>query len=310
MESRSLTLFKNSLETEATKQSYLYWLRRYSDYTKMGFDELTNRSVETINKELEDLILSLRSQNIKPSTIKAHIYPLIRFYVFNDKQINKEKLKRLLPKDNTRPSAEGYKNHHVQDIIHTLGQKQKLRTYRNKAIFHLLASSGCRVGAIPGMKLADVRKMGGLFSVKIYARSQSEYLGFLTPEASEALAKYLEKRESIQGRLKPDSSLFDVSYSAVRAMITRTVKKANVSTKKNNGRFNIPSAHGFRKRYNTILKSNDNHNYILVERLLGHNIGLDASYYEAKPELLLKEYKKGSKHLTISNQELVDKILD
>ena len=61
--------------------------------------------------------------------------------------------------------------------------------------------------------------------------------------------------------------------------------------------------HGLRRRFNTILKLRDGSNPTIIERLMGHSMGLDNSYFQPTLEQLFAEYQKGMADLTIDDAE-------
>ncbi len=62
----------------------------------------------------------------------------------------------------------------------------------------------------------------------------------------------------------------------------------------NRDRYEIMSSHGFRKRFVTICKDNDQVNISLAEKLVGHSVTgpLDNSYHKPLLERLFVEYQK------------------
>lgn len=299
---RSMVMFfeaKSMKKSEFTKNQYHYWLKRFMVWRNIQDPDqlLIGADIEN-QRHIENYILFLKNKGHTLAMINAAIYPIFLFYFMNDVILNKTKIINLLPIQTIKTGGGAYDTNRVKIILETLGRRQALKVLRNKAIIHFIAASGCRVGAIPDLKFADLTKIKNTYQVKIYAGTKSEYLSFLTPEAANALDKYLVKRE-LEENIMPESSLFDIKYGALRAMITRLVKKAGV-VKKIDKRFDIPSAHGFRKRWNTELKAEKDLNPILIEKIFGHNvIALDENYNKPTPERLFLEYKKGIKALTI-----------
>lgn len=300
-ESRALQIFLEAIKTEATKTAYIYWLNKYMEWRQArSYEELVQDSLQNVQRHLEDYLLEIKEKQTPRGTIEAMLYPLFLFYQMNDFIINTKKIKKLFPSQIKKVGGQAYQTKQVAKILVTLGRKHKLKAFRNKAIIHFIAASGCRVGAIPDITLDHIRKVKNSYYVKIYAGTNSEYVTFLTPEASQSLDRFLQKRKELGHNLTPNSKLFDIKYSALRAMITRTVKKSQVVNKQPNGRFDIPSAHGLRKRWNTQLKQVDAINPILIEKIFGHNvIALDQNYLKPTPERLHEEYRKGEKVLTI-----------
>jgi integrase/recombinase XerD len=73
---------------------------------------------------------------------------------------------------------------------------------------------------------------------------------------------------------------------------------------KKRGRYQIQSCHGFRKRFDTILKSNHNVNINLAEKMMGHSttIPLDNVYFKPAIEQLFDEYQKAITELMIEDK--------
>jgi hypothetical protein len=64
------------------------------------------------------------------------------------------------------------------------------------------------------------------------------------------------------------------------------------------------SSHGFRKRFDTVLKSNKSVNISLAEKLMGHStsIPLDNSYFKPVIDQLFDEYQKVIPELIIDDK--------
>ena len=85
-------------------------------------------------------------------------------------------------------------------------------------------------------------------------------------------------------------------------IIKRIVVKANIRGEKHDGRYNVQICHGFRKRFNTILKQNNEVNDNAIEKMMGHRNGLDGTYLQITDEELLEHFMKGVLDLTISDE--------
>ena len=91
----------------------------------------------------------------------------------------------------------------------------------------------------------------------------------------------------------------------ITSTLGRYVKKFIGREKSKSGRYSIMSCHGFRKRFDTVLKSNRMVNISLAERLMGHSqtIPLDNAYFKPALEQLFDEYQKAIPELIISEVE-------
>lgn len=83
----------------------------------------------------------------------------------------------------------------------------------------------------------------------------------------------------------------------------RVTKNAGVHGEKVGLRYDTQTNHGFRKRFNTILKLNNNINPAMTEKLIGHKVNLDGTYLTPTREDLFEEFRKAILDLTIDDSE-------
>jgi len=64
-------------------------------------------------------------------------------------------------------------------------------------IILLLASTGCRVGSLPGLTLGNLLKISnyGLYRITFYEGTNNEYYTFTTREAAKGIDTYLQYRQ-------------------------------------------------------------------------------------------------------------------
>jgi len=200
------------------------------------------------------------------------------------------------------------------EITHFLSLTTSLR---NKAIIHLIASTGCRIGALENLKIKHISDMPeNCKSVSFYENSTEEYFSFCTSESSHVLDMYLEERRKAGEYLTPESPLFRNTYRVAigkakpmslkgyKSMLHEIMKK--VRGKGDGLRYEKSMFHAFRHRFNTILKNNREINISLAERLMGHFnklIPTDTTYHNPSPNILFEEFKKAIPDLTLDNSE-------
>ncbi|MGH9999012.1 MAG: hypothetical protein ACRD90_04025 [Nitrosopumilaceae archaeon] len=146
-------------------------------------------------------------KTLSPNTIPPVFAALELFFTMNDKVIHSKKLRKMFPAKLKKSGYTAYSNEDVQKMLRNTSKK------RSRAILLLLASTGCRIGAAPDLKIKNISKMpDDCKSVLFYEGSNEEYYGFLTPEASKALDEYLEEREKDGEKLTQESPLFRAKY--------------------------------------------------------------------------------------------------
>ncbi|MGQ0791263.1 MAG: tyrosine-type recombinase/integrase [Nitrosopumilaceae archaeon] len=310
---RSFFVFEQAIRSEKTKHVYSYWLERFRKYTgSKNYDELLIGDIKDLQIRLEEYLFELKKIQSR-STIEASFYAIELFYSMNDVNLNFKKIRKMFPPLEKRAGQEAYTTEDIRKIL------DSSKSRKTKALIHLLAASGMRIGAVDYLKLKHIKPVKyDCRSVLVYAGDKEEYTTFLTPEAGKALDWYIEERKIMGEEITPESPVFvafrnktglgkvePLSYSAARTLIHRAVHQAHITNMIEKKRYAIPVAHGFRKRFNTILKSNNNINSNLVEKMMGHSttIRLDNNYLKPSIDRLLEEYVKGISDLTISNEE-------
>lgn len=265
---------------------------------------------EKLQIMIEDYVMDLKKR-INPNSIPSYVHPLKLFLECNDIDLNWRKIKRLFPQP-VKPTGDSA--YSTKDIKKMLDCTPNLR---NRALIHFLASTGCRIGALPVMKLKHLLEMPkGCKLVQVYEDSIEEYYTFLTLEASKILDEYLEQRKKDYEHLNPESPVFRTKYSlgiakaksmtkkAMQAVIDRSVRNAGIRhfSEKKNGRYLIQLDHGFRKRFNTILKANNEVNSNIAEKLMGHRRGLDGVYFKPTKEQCFEEFRKACPQLIVDEK--------
>jgi len=306
---RSLLVFENAIKSEATKKQYLYQLEKFRTWAGIkDCDSLLEAPDKQIQILLEDYLFYLKKK-LSPNTIPPVFAALELFFAMNDKVIDSKKLRKMFPAKIKKSGYTAYSNEDAQKMLRNTSKK------RSRAILLLLASTGCRIGAMPDLKIKNVSKMpDDCKSVLFYEGSNEEYYGFLTPEAAKALDEYVEERKKDGEKLTLDSPLFRAKYrlgiekvkpmnSDTMQQVIHAIVKPNVNRDKIGRRYNIQAAHGLRKRFATIVKMDNRISYSISERLLGHQAYLDKEYMRPTKEALFKEFQKVITELTVSDSE-------
>lgn len=191
---------------------------------------------------------------------------------------------------------------------------------RLSAVIHIFASTGIRPEALLQLKLQNMELIGNhCTKLVIYPDDNEEYFAFLTPESTEALQRYLDKRKFNGEKLTATSPLIRNAYketegwkdvkpidiSSLYGSFAALLKKAGLRKPKKQLRERHEKRifYGFRKRYNTILKDNININANTAEKLMGHKYGLDGVYYNPTIKKRFEEFQKAIPELTISSKQ-------
>ena len=294
---RCMQIFNQSIKSEQTRIAYTKGLNRFLKMTKISSPEkllkMTQKDTQIL---VEDYVFSLKTQ-VNPSTVETYLTGVKLFFVMNDVILNWAKIKKFLPERPKRLGSKAYTTEDVRSII------SKSPNPRYKAMILFMASSGVRVGSLHEMQMKHLTNMPhDCKSILVYPKTKDEYTTFISNEASLALEEYHNERIRQGDTITDDSFLFTngknwdfkkMSNESVTITLKYHISKIH-RTKESENRYEKQTNHAFRKRFNTILKSNESVNISLAERLMGHSqtVSLDNSYFDPSLENLFKEYLK------------------
>ena len=187
------------------------------------------------------------------------------------------------------------------------GDIKKILEYSDesgRAIFLVLASSGCRVRELTLLELDDIKLNEN--PVRIHFRGETTKNGkqrdtFITPEAKESLLKWLEVRKkylsSNRGcytvRDKNDNRVFPMTVNNIEYKWKMLVKKAGFDSRDRKTRRLKSHIHSLRKFFRSNFGNVD-----LAEHLIGHS-GYLSTYRQHSTKQLAEEYTKNMKNVTI-----------
>ena len=299
---RSMILFEESIKSIHTKNLYILNLKRFMKFANIkSTNDLASCSTDQLQIMFEDYLIKLKN-TVNPNSIPVKFTGLKHFCIMNRKNIDWDIIHKLFPEKQKRT---GHKPWTTRDIQSMLKNTTSIRT---KALIHFLASTGSRIGVFDyDLKFKHTKKMtDGCTAIKIYAEHIDEYWSFLTPQSTNALNLYCKYRINRGELITRNSPLF-VNYNlkmpitsrAVKNVIFDIIRKSHVNRKLEGNRYNIQMNHGFRKRFNTILKLNNHINYNIAEKLMGHKNGLDGVYFIPTLNEIFIEFRKAIDDLEI-----------
>jgi len=307
---RSLLLFEQSIRSKWTLRNYRKSLARFMDFHKIkDFDSLLEIPSDDLQVMIEDYVIDLKKV-VNPNSVSTLMLGIRRFFVMNRIRIDWEIIKNMYPDKVKSSGFKPFTNEHIRRMLDSTSSK------RNKAIIHFLASTGSRIGVFDfDLSMKHLKNMDyGCKAVLLYADDIDEYWAFLTPEASKVLGECFEKREKDGEKLTPDSPIFRRRYSlgfekalpvklnSVQSALFRIIQNSGIDRHRINKNYDIQMSHGFRKRFNTILKLKNEVNSNIAEKILGHSVThkLDNTYFVPTIDELFNEFKKAIPELTIS----------
>ncbi len=297
-----------------------YLLKKYMKYQHFDtIDELLPKDHKLIETDIIRYIVWLKQdQKLSSISISQYVAAIIHFYAMNDIVLNRKKIGRYVGDYIKTHKDRSYTYSEISQLLHFSDE-------RAKALVLLLASTGVRIGSVPGICLRHLKRITlyQLYQVTIYEGTRDEYYTFTTPEAASAIDTYLDFRSRSGELLKDDSLLFrqEFDWASVRNPKTMNVKALSKlledkllrsglttrtheteTTKTGQKRNEVPRAHGFRKFVETNMIRAKLQPEIR-EMLLGHDLPSNVkSYYRPDESEVLEEYLKAVDLLTINEE--------
>jgi integrase/recombinase XerC len=185
-------------------------------------------------------------------------------------------------------------NSEVHELCDLPGHTDLLWASRDKALFEMLYSSGCRVSEAAGLTLKDFS--GDYTSAVVRGKGSKDRMVFFTAEAVQAFKAYLPEREekkAFNGGKKIDAAFLNskgepLSARGIRYIIDRY---SGIEGTKHH-----VYPHAFRHTFATTLLSNGA-DVRAVQEMLGHSrISTTQRYTHVTTERLIKTYQAAHPH--------------
>ena len=297
-----MTLFEESIKSKYTKRNYTSHLNQFKKFTGVSnVTEWLDNPTKDLQMMLEDYAIYLK-HTVNPNSLPSMFKGIRHFFVMNHVDLNWTVIYKMFPQKQKSANLMSYTTKDIRIML------SHANNPRDKALIHFLASTGARIGVFDhALQIKHLQNMpSGCMAVLLYAGTVEEYWGFLTRQAARSLETYHRLRKRKGEGIGLNTPIFITSkfgsrqlgWSGSRSTIYRIVSKSSIRHKQGK-RFNIQIDHGFRKRYNTILKLNNSVNYNIAEKLMGHKNGLDGVYFTPSQSDLFKEFKKVTHNLEI-----------
>lgn len=310
---RCLQLFEASIRSPKTLRLYGDYLDKFLAWAHKDHESILLLPSDQIQLLFEDYIFHLRKRGVGFSTITVNVSAISKFLLINDKEIKSRKIRMLMPERKKTEGKHAYTNEQIRKML------EFADTLRSKAIIHCLSAGGFRDGVFEEMKWKHISEMpDNCYCVTVYPNSMHEYVTFLHHEARKALDEYTEERRAKGELVTPESYVLvankknatdqdkPMTSQNIGSVLQRIVGKAKIMRVRSESgkRFDISVGNGFRKRFNTILKSNPNISFAIAERMMDHKTYLEHIYLDTSDKnKFFEEYKKAIPDLILSEGE-------
>ena len=283
----------------------------------------------------------VRNGEITAGTCNVSLPPVKLFCEKNDIILNWRKINKLLPHGNDSAADEAYTREQIRKMLEYSDLRAKISIlFMASSGMRLGGFQGLTDGCIKPFYNERYDRLLAAHVV-VYKGTKDEYDTFISPEAYHAYEEYrnlrikfgekitknspvllrrFDTKNSPNGKIATIDNTKPLALSTIAGIIGTVAYKAGIreASENYNDRYNIKIAHGFRKFFSTTLSSirapdgsgRNAIDFIKKEWLLGHSLtsvhALEENYNRSdRVTLLLEEYLKAVKELTISDEELL-----
>ena len=316
-----VNLFLAGLKTQATKDNYMGNLEYFKKWLDVEtFQDIIDLEPKQLQRKVEEYILYRRKIN-HPNSVGGYYHPIQTFLEMNDVLINFKKMRRLLPAKQKTAVERGWNEDEIRQMLKVCG------TALQHAVIHFENGSGGRVGIFNDLKMKhiflivdekltpfekwmpDMDLNNASMGIVGYADEKEEYYTYLPPEGTGIFFTYVRKRIADGEKITKESPAFRQVYKfggqpvipqtskSLSTMVQHIVTRAGLRDPKmkKHGRYPVPANHGFRHRFDEIIKNVKGINPHRAEKIFAHKsrlIPLDEIYNNPNMLSLFDEYKK------------------
>lgn len=127
-------------------------------------------------------VISLKKQGKGFAAISNYVSAICKYYKMNDVVLDTNKIHQYLPEFRKSKKDRAYRYEEIHRLLDVADE-------RMRAIIFLLASTGMRIRAIPGLRLRNLEKVESdydIYKFTVYEGFNEEYITFCTPECTRA----------------------------------------------------------------------------------------------------------------------------
>jgi integrase len=295
-----------------------------------------------LQRMIEDYVLLLqtkvRNKEISAGTGGVMIPPIKLLCEMNDILLNWRKINKLMPHGNDNAADEAYTREQIKKMLEYSDLRAKIPIlFMASSGMRLGGFQGLSDGCIKPIYDDKTGKLLAAHTIVYKGSDNDEYNTFISPEAYRAYEEYRNLRIKFGEKITKNSPIllrrFDISpdgkdaiidntkpiaLSTVVGIIRTVAYKAGIRepSENYNERYNVKICHGFRKFFSSTLSNiktldgsgRNGVDFIKKEWLLGHSLtgihALEENYNRNdRVKILLDEYLKAVKELTISDEE-------
>jgi len=329
--------------TKDTYHSYMRSLYQFSDLeNEIQFLETSDEKLQELLEKFLDFLKSrVKSNEISPNTVPKlfKAYKVLLDVNYREHAISWKPIALQYPKKEKRSGYKPWTTKQIRMILSVCNSFKKTAAIHFQASTGGRVGVHNHSLLMKHMIKMETSNLDyHCYAILIYAESDEtvfekdqrilnteqdeedySFFVFLTPEASKSLDEYHSHRKihykevfnqdtpifmSVNTHGLPDKDLYyQMSGNAFRHMMEDLLSQTPIQRIKKRNRYDVMIDHGYRKRFNTILKLENEVNSNIAEKLMQHKKGLDGTYLTPTRKECFTEFKKAIPELTVDPTE-------
>lgn len=175
--------------TKRTLQFYRYTINFVLNYIKKTVDDITSEDIRLY------MAKRLYQDKVTKTSVGNEIRAMSSFfsYIFNEELIDKNPMQRIEKIKKEKTKKEAFTELELEKM------RAELKTNREKAIFEVLLSTGCRVAELVNIKTAEINGE----EILVHGKGEKDRTVYLNAKAQWALNEYLSERSDSSPYLFP-----------------------------------------------------------------------------------------------------------
>ncbi len=147
--------FLESLRSAETKKAYTRVLKDLLAFLGLkSYSDILKMDVKTLEQQITQFMLDRKKKGQAYNSLRQSLAAIKSFLEIHDiMTINFKKISRFLGESTTIGRDRGYMTEEVRKIL------EKCDDLRKRIAILLMCATGCRVGAIPELKVGDMKKI-------------------------------------------------------------------------------------------------------------------------------------------------------
>jgi integrase len=307
-------------EKQFTKKQFRYigvpLSKKQNDFIEKYF-----KTKRDYKKDVKKYVESLRGT--PPKTIKSKVASIKSFLEYYDIELTSKEWKDI------KQEIKGSRAVTI-DKVPSKEELKKILTHatvKDKALFLTLISSGMRIGEATQITLDDIKELPLIHIRARYTKTSNPRVTFVSPEAKEALEKWLPIRQdylrvavkrlncqkpSITGKRPEriikkidDNRVFPFNTSTARNMMQRLLRKSGLDERDPSSSYHTIHIHCLRKYFSSHLNISGCPSDV-VEALLGHEEKLMRIYNLYTTQQIKDIYDKYSHAVCVFKDSIIE----